>query len=109
MPVTDEGRLPHKEIRLQLVFNGLRSNHLSARCLQKLFFAVCNVEKAVLVHASDIAGAEPAIGIKCQRGVIRLPPVSGKDIRSPHQKLSIFCDATLYIGQRPAYRTDSIS
>jgi hypothetical protein len=50
--------------------------------------AVDDEEKALVVHARDVAGMQPAIGVDDLRGLLRPLPVAGHHLRTLHAQLA---------------------
>ena len=77
--ISDQRNLRDEKVGLQLVFNGLRRNELAAGRFQQFLLAVGDVKESVLIEVGDIAGAEPAIGVKALRVCFRLEPITCED------------------------------
>ncbi len=99
VPVADERGLCDEHVRLELVFDGLRSDEFSARGLQQLLLAVGNVEKPIVVEVSDVSGLEPAIILKGLGCGDRLLPIALKDGRPADEQFPIGCNFALQVGQ----------
>src|ERR1039458_4687747 len=64
--VANDGRVSDQGVEFQRVFNGLRSDELSARSFYEFFLAIGDGEISIGIDVADVAGFEPAI----EKGVL---------------------------------------
>ena len=89
MLVADERGLGDKHAVLELVFDGLRRDHLAAGGLEQFLLAVGDEEEAVGVEVGDIAGAEPAIGVETLGVGLGFLPVAGEDRGAADEQFAV--------------------
>src|SRR5437660_4992435 len=97
-PITNNHGVQDVGAGLERVFNGLRSDELSSRGFQQIFFAVGDEEVVVLVHVTDVAGAEPAVFAENFAGGFGVLVIAMHDARTLDEDFSIFGDTNLDIG-----------
>ena len=66
--------------------------HVEAGHVDHVLLAVLDVDEAALVHAADVAGAQPAVGQHHLRGLLRAVPVALHDLGSAYADLAGLAD-----------------
>src|SRR5438309_4673440 len=97
-PIADDHGVQDVRAGLECVFDGLRSDEFSGRGLQQIFFAVGDEEIVVLVHVTDVAGAEPAVFAENLARGFGIFVVALHDAGTFHEDFSILGGADLNIG-----------
>ncbi len=103
MFVADQRHLADHEGVLELVLDGLGGDHFAAGGLEQLFFAIGNVEKAVVVKSRDVSGEEPAIAVEGAVVFSGLLPVTDENGGTADQEFSVAGQLELDIGHRLAH------
>src|SRR6185503_15180729 len=100
--VADQRNLGDHYGVFELVFDGLWSDKLASGGFEEFLLAIGDVEEAVLVEASDVAGREPAISVEALRVRIWLVPISNEDGRTANEKFTIVGKPEFHVGKRLA-------
>src|ERR1022692_5103602 len=72
-PVAEQGRLTHKQVRLERTLDRLRCDEFSARGLDQVFLAVGNGEVSIRIQDCHVSSLEPSIFKCCSAFLGHLP------------------------------------